>query len=1319
MADTIASLMIVIDAAQAALAAAKMDDATRAAGSLETQVKKVGDTSKAAAAGMAAIPAALRDIDARTDALRASVDPLALAQKKANKELAEAASLYRLGAISAQEYANYGAVLEGRLETITSAQNALNMAQGRGTRQMGLTAQESLNLSRQIADVGVSLASGQALWMVAIQQGAQLGDIYQTASARGVTFSAMIGTAGRQIGGFVARVAPAAALLAAAGAAIALPWKVAAEEIEDSSERIARSLGATETQMKRIKEEGVGMGDTLVAVFEVIGQRAWKVFGEDLTALGNRAKGFYDGLVDGADKAIGWMIGAFLAFTRTVGIYLGNLPAFASEAMVNMANAVVGGLERLLNEFIGKINALGNAVEAIATALGRNIDIPNIPDVDWKGWEQRNTGAAVETVRRMREAAASAWSDGAAMWDAFKADVAREAVNNAMGDPGKPKKDREGRSEKEGVDEFARALDEFNDRMRERNALASEYERIVSRMPTGEQLANAEYAMLAGRSADDLGRAADEMAQLDRLTQQAAGNMASAFGQVGKAIGGMVSAMSQYKSIQSDAAARSAYALKAYRDAMKGTDQEAQKRTLEEYYRVQREGARETAAAQVDAYGSMASAAKGFFKEGSDGYKAMQAVEAGFRAWQMAMSIQAMVQDTTETSSKVANSMVKGGASAAAGAAKIFEALGPFGFPVVAAMLGVLASLGLNTGGGGSSGVAISERRQREQGTGTVLGDANAKSASIANALEIVAANTNRDLEYSNAMLRALRSIDDQIGVVAAAIARQLGASGILDTSSLNLGTSGKAPSLMTLGFGSVTTRTLKDLGLEFGSQSLADILANGIDGAAYSVVQSTKKKSALGITYSSSTSTKTKKTELDAALADEITRVIGSLRDGVLAAASVLGVSGAEAVLAAFKVNIGKISLKDMTGAEIEETLQAVFSKVGDEMAGAVLPGLKAVQSVGEGLFETLIRVARQYQVIDVTLSTIGKTFGMVGVSSIEARERLVDLFGSLDDFTEQVGFYSETFLTEAERLAPIQTAVTAELARLGLSGIKTRDQFKSVVQGLDVSTAAGAELFAALMALAPAFAKVTEETQAVTDAREALSRAYERESEAILDTKDRFAQLAADLGKFRSSLYSGPAAAMSPEAAYLAAQAEFARVRGLALGGNEQALGELQSVSQAYLDASKAYFASSQGYFADLEAVRAAVTAAEGIAGAQATLAEQQLEQLKSLVSGYIEVNESVLSVRDAVVALQTALGLPANGAAPAAPLAPSTQAANDNAAAQAAALDEIRQELAALNARMDAKFAQDAAIYAAERADLETQTEALARRLRDLTA
>lgn len=582
-------------------------------------------------------------------------------------------------------------------------------------------------------------------------------------------------------------------------------------------------------------------------------------------------------------------------------------------------------------------------------------------------------------------------------------------------------------------------------------------------------------------------------AELADEAQNAANIMSSAFGNVGGTIGDVIAVLAEYGAKQEDirnkVATNAISAEKAERDL---------------------------ARAQVEGIGAAISAAKGLFKEHSTGYKAMAAAEKAFAIVQMA------------------NTAI----NIAAGAAKMFATLGPFGFPAVAAMVAVMAGLGAAVSGGRASyRPPTAEEIQKGQGTGSVLGDAEAKSGSIANSLELMAKNSNRDLDYSNQMVKSLRAIETNIGALTSALSRQLNVpGGGFDTSGMGLGSTTKAPG-WTLGiapllqqipvigglvtgiikalFGTTKKITLLDQGITFASSSIEDIINDGIAGQIYSDIQTQTKKKFFGLTTSNKVKVSTEYGDLDNEMERQVALIIGSLKSGVLEAAGILGVQGAEAALNAFKVDLGKISLKDLKGEEIQEQLEAVFSKLGDDMAVAAMPGLAKFQQVGEGLFETLARLAKNFATIDTALTSIGMTFGSVGFASIKAREGLIALFGSLDEFVDQTTFFRENFLTEAEQMAPIIAAVNAEMARLGIGSVTTNDQFKALVLGLDLSTEAGADMFASLMAVAPAFAKVTEYTTALTDAakeaadqqlRDALALAEQRKAIAKQNAQTEF---------------------------------------------------------------------------------------------------------------------------------------------------------------------------------------------------------------------
>ncbi|MDQ1925180.1 hypothetical protein, partial [Massilia pseudoviolaceinigra] len=163
----------------------------------------------------------------------------------------------------------------------------------------------------------------------------------------------------------------------------------------------------------------------------------------------------------------------------------------------------------------------------------------------------------------------------------------------------------------------------------------------------------------------------------------------------------------------------------------------------------------------------------------------------------------------------------------------------------------------------------------------------------------------------------------------------------------------------------------------------------------------------------------------------------------------------------------------------------------------------MDAFRQVGEGYTETIVRLASNYATLDNALSSLGGTFGATGVSSLAAREGLIAAAGGIDKFAERTSSFADNFLTDAERLAPVQKYVNDELVRLGQSGIKTRDDFKAAVLGLSQSgalaTKAGADMYTGLMSLQEAFAAVVPALEKTRTAAEKFT-----ERNGLIDQRD-----------------------------------------------------------------------------------------------------------------------------------------------------------------------------------------------------------------------
>lgn len=191
MATDIATLGIKVDASTVDQAAEKLDKLTASGSRAEGQIKETGGATDVMANRMAK--------------LKASIDPAGFAIDKVNAELAEAKMLFESGALSANDYAQAQNVLNARAEAFAARQQVNNARLIQGAGAARLTAAETLNLSRQFADIGVTAAMGMNPLMILIQQGPQIADIMKTS---GLSIKDVFVEFGRMLG--IVRVVTAA-----------------------------------------------------------------------------------------------------------------------------------------------------------------------------------------------------------------------------------------------------------------------------------------------------------------------------------------------------------------------------------------------------------------------------------------------------------------------------------------------------------------------------------------------------------------------------------------------------------------------------------------------------------------------------------------------------------------------------------------------------------------------------------------------------------------------------------------------------------------------------------------------------------------------------------------------------------------------------------------------------------------------------------------------------------------------------------------------------------------------------------------------------
>lgn len=661
--------------------------------------------------------------------------------------------------------------------------------------------------------------------------------------------------------------------------------------------------------------------------------------------------------------------------------------------------------------------------------------------------------------------------------------------------------------------------------------------------------------------------------------KEVSSGLSEAFGQVGESIGGMTVALAEYaKQQETINVARQEAIENAKGDQVKIA--QAEKDAVEKQ-----------AKAQVKSYGDIAQASQKFFKQGTKGYEAMGAATKVFRAFEMAQSalsftkqlgnmdelfgsFKTMLQDMgilsdINRTKEIANAQAAGTAKAAEGAAQQGTSGDPYtAFARVAAWIALMAGIGFMIGGGGGSAPAVSvsdiQKQQDEafqRSTATMLGSSDT-STSILDALEILSANSTNDLDYTKGMARNMELLVGSIESLSTAIATSFN----FDVSKLNLGTVSN-PRLKHVGLpadplmsaivggiigGTKINRSLIDQGISVVKQTLGSILDSGIVKAGqYANILVTKTDKALfGLFSSTSQSIEREASKLDPVIKRALGQVFDNAYATLLDAGEFLGKAGAELEDTLRNITFKKTDLKLGKDAKKNaEKIQAWLSAELDRATEIAFPDLADFRRVGEGMYETSIRVADgvaqaeqelsmlglqaikysdivsdQKDQIDVgteitrqtilaqenlsegtrkyvqeltgsaadireaytQLMNVSKLLRGTGFGNIDVDKTMVNAAGGLSAFEEAMQSFRDNFLTDAQRVAADTVDLTESFGKLGFELPKSKDEFTKLALILSKDTTeAGKKLFVQFMLLNGQFSQLTDASKELADAQ------------------------------------------------------------------------------------------------------------------------------------------------------------------------------------------------------------------------------------------
>ncbi|MGQ3227060.1 MAG: hypothetical protein ACT6UU_24340, partial [Hydrogenophaga sp.] len=290
--------------------------------------------------------------------------------------------------------------------------------------------------------------------------------------------------------------------------------------------------------------------------------------------------------------------------------------------------------------------------------------------------------------------------------------------------------------------------------------------------------------------------------------------------------------------------------------------------------------------------------------------------------------------------------------------------------------------------------------------------------------------------------------------------------------------------------------------------------------------------------------SDKWKYNPLDEGVRSEMALQYNELTSASVAMADALGVSS-DALKSYY--HSFEIVTKGLSETQITELLAAEFQKMANAQAMLIM-GTGAYIRRGEEAVVALARLSNSLTVVNQVFDTLGTEAFALGLVGADMASQLADLFGGLQNFASATDAYYQAYYSDAERAATTTRQMTEAMTKLNLQMPTSRAGFRSLVEAQDLTTEAGRQAYAALMALAPVFNGLMSYSDQLQEALESLG-----------------STIAEEVQRLRGLL------TVDSESSMAALQAQFAIGTAAARAGDQSALERLPFLSQAIEEAAR----------------------------------------------------------------------------------------------------------------------------------------------------
>ncbi|WP_185982977.1 TIGR02594 family protein [Aureimonas mangrovi] len=349
---------------------------------------------------------------------------------------------------------------------------------------------------------------------------------------------------------------------------------------------------------------------------------------------------------------------------------------------------------------------------------------------------------------------------------------------------------------------------------------------------------------------------------------------------------------------------------------------------------------------------------------------------------------------------------------------------------------------------------------------------------------------------------------------------------------------------------------------------------------------------------------------------------------------------------------------------AEVRESSLAIRNYIADLTAavGEGSPDIAIAQTAGR---EQLLRqisgpeeLTEIYKALDTMhgmAAALGDELQKLGMSAEDAARAIADhltrgIDKLRDDFAQGIrGEIADAqglgYLNQIRSLIERRDEMRADARSLGVDPALIERWFQVQVQNVVDGTGLVGDALDPLIDLFPQLAGVLEESMATIEnalsrAESDLRSAYNKQKGELEQSVSRLESFSAALAKYRDDIrLDRNLSPLAPFAKLTEAQEKFRQTAAKAAAGDEEAQGQLIDLSRSYLDEAKSYYASSEHYFSIFDEVSGILARTEASAKEEIDAAKLQLDLLDIQVGALIDINDSVLSVADAIDAFNAA--------------------------------------------------------------------------------